>query len=90
MQSAFEPVQFAALREPVYDDVTGRTYQLVTRLSDDVPHTLSCAGNHADALVDTLNTRRALAHERNTLRKSMSSTARPKLSEAERAAPTYA
>lgn len=72
------PVQYQPLKDipAVFDQDTNRTYQLVHRASDAVPHMLSCTGAHTGtAMLDAINASRALSHERGILQKPL--TERP-------------
>jgi hypothetical protein len=64
------PTQYAPLREAVYEPTARLTYQLVMRVTDNIPHTITCKGNHPD-LLEVLNEQRRLAHERNMLDKRL-------------------
>ena len=60
------PTTFSAMRDPVHDEITGRTYQLVRNDKNGVPAMLSCEGNHPGAL-KVHNERARLSYERKAL-----------------------
>lgn len=68
-KSSSGPTVYESLVPAVYDADSGRTYQLVKRASDRVPHMLSCAGEHKLTALDALNKRRRLTWERNELKR---------------------